>query len=162
MVEHLSENPCVKLTHERATATSMVIHRILGAGSVMILSFIETFIIYYYVFSPLDIAKKIMGKSGRINFEGVNKHWLEEIKEQAKKTIAREYTPFNLSQFDEFWHNLFAIRALSKVEQGFFLAWSAKELVNLSMYLNATAHERAIGLNTVNWELLGASIAYFN
>jgi hypothetical protein len=140
------------------THVNAMLHRIAGITSLGLIYAAQCANLYYYTFTPWHIAQKVVdklqGKSVSLSDSVFN-----NVIAASKKTIKREYTPNNLSFEQQFWHYIFAERASTKFEQSFLL-WGIKETINLSMYLNATGHERNMGINTINWELLGCLVAY--
>ena len=140
------------------THVNAMLHRIAGIASLGAIYAAQCANLYYYTFTPWRIAEKVINK---LQGESVNlsDEVFKKVISASKKTLKREYTPNNLSFEKQFWHYIFAERASTKFEQSLLL-WGIKETINLSMYLNATAHERSMGINTVNWELLGCLIAY--
>ena len=140
------------------THVNAMLHRIAGITSLGLIYAAQCANLYYYTFTPWHIAQKVVDK---LQGKAVNlsDSVFNNVIAASKKTIKREYTPNNLSFEQQFWHYIFAERASTKFEQSFLL-WGIKETINLSMYLNATGHERNMGINTINWELLGCLVAY--
>lgn len=140
------------------TQANAMFHRIAGITSLGLIYAAQCANLYHYTATPWIIARQVVDKlQGKT--VSLSETAFDQIRKASRKTISREYTPNDLSYEQQFWHYIFAERASTKFQQSFLL-WGIKETINLSMYWNATAHERDMGINTINWELLGCMVAY--
>ncbi len=160
-----------QLEQEVSTAWSCITHTVCGIAPMVAIYTLEALNLIWYTVSPISMAQQLLNKAGNIFNEdltlaetvehmfGKDSDVIKKMAEKARSTMKYDTTPRDMNDLELLCHYTSAGRSSEKVEQSTLL-WGIKELINLSMYTNTALHERDMGIQSINWEALGAFIAY--